>query len=297
MKKFLLVVIILFFISCGSLVDEAQKENEPSISTSSSMTTTTLPPKNINIKNAFDNCGLENIATTYSYYKEENVLSISGSSPSSLLSETEDTYNLCIYRYLNFPGYLVTRLSSNLPLTDIEKVFLDGFEISWYSNNYGGYTIGISDNLSYESRSKIRKEACSYEVGMYEYRNNYFLSASNDGLEDLYDLDDFGVSRDAERIAIANENIQIFLNTLGELNKKLDSQRFIVGYPEFTMMIDYLNALSIDMVMLQTFVNMRIDGDYSIYDANPELEIDTREIYFNNRNKYFYAFDKYIDSC
>jgi hypothetical protein len=287
MKK---AILILFLLSCCS---SNERVIEIADTTSTSTTTTTIPPKNLEIEKAYYACGLDS-NTYYNYLEEENLIVINGTNPTSLFADTEKVNNLCIFQYLKFPDYLVTRLTSFLYLSKVQKVELENLQVSWFYNRNSGYTIGISDILENSRKNELKTEACRYQYDFVEIRNGSFLDAYNDGYNALTTMAASGSFSEDER-AIAQSNIQKFYDEKKILDNKLNSKKYSAEHPELTKLHNFLTEVVIDMIFVEVPLNSYLNGDRS-NSVISLIEIGNTSLK-ESAEDYVAAHTEYIDSC
>ena len=289
MKK---AILILFLLSCCSS-NERVIESADTTSTTTTTTTTTIPPKNLEIEKAYYACGLDS-NTYYNYLEEENLIVINGTNPTSLFADTEKVNNLCIFQYLKFPDYLVTRLTSFLYLSKVQKVELENLQVSWFYNRHSGYTIGISDILENSRKNELKSEACRYQYNFAEIRNGSFLDAYNDGFNALNTMAASGSFSEDER-AIAQSNIQKFYDEKKILDNKLNSKKYAAEHPELTKLHNFLTEVVIDMIFVEVPLNSYLNGDRS-NSVISLIEIG-RPALKESADDYDAAHTEYFDSC
>jgi len=285
MKK---AILILFLLSCCS-------SNERVIESADTTTTSTLPPKNLEIEKAYYACGLDS-NTSYNYLEEENLIVINGTNPTSLMADTEKINNLCIFQYLKFPDYLVTRLTSFIYLSNVQKVELENLQVSWFYNRNSGYTIGISDILGPGDKVAVEREACSYGGTFSNFRAADWLFAHNDGVLELSRWAS-GDSFSEDERTNAQSKIQTFYDKKKKLDDgtytTLDPKKYAAAHPELTKLYDFLTGVAIEMGQVDIVFNSYLDGNDNM--------VDLMNFAYRSYNKvakgYVSADDEYYDSC
>lgn len=286
-------MLILFLLSCCSGNNRVMESIniEP---TTTSTTTTTIAPKNLEIEKAYYACGLDSEIMNYYYLEEENLLAIDGTNPTSLMADSEKINNLCIFQYLKFPDFLITRLTSNLYLSNVQTVELENLRVSWFYNRYSGYTIGISDIFGPGDDIGARNHACAYATNFQNFRNSYWLDAHNDGIRELSRWAKGDSFSEGER-TIAQSKIQKFYDEKIILDNKLDPKKFSSKHPELTKLHDFLTGVAMDMVFVEVSLNSYLDGDKS--NSVISLINSGWESYNPVVEDYVAAHDEYLDSC
>jgi hypothetical protein len=288
MKK---AILILFLLSCCSGNDRVVESADTT--TTSTTTATTVPSKNLEIEKAYYACGLD--SNTYYYYlEEENLITIKGTNPTSLRADSEKINNLCIFQYLKFPDFLITRLTSYLYLSNVQTVELENLQVSWFYNRYSGYTIGISDILGPGDKDAVEIEACSYIYNFQNFRASNWLDAHDDGIRELNRWARGDSFSEGER-TIAQSKIQTFYDKKSILDNKLDPKKYSAEHPELTKVYDFLTGVAVDMVFVEVSLNSYLDGNKS--NSVISLINSSWESYNTVADAYVAAHDEYFDSC
>ena len=286
MKK---AILILFLLSCCSSNERVVESTD---TTTTTTTTTTIPPKNLEIEKAYYACGLDS-NTSYNYLEEENLIVINGTNPTSLMADTEKINNLCIFQYLKFPDYLVTRLTSFLYLSNVQKIELENLQVSWFYNRYSGYTIGISDILGQSQKNELKSEACGYVLD-FNVIIRTFTNAHNLGYIALNEMAVSDSFSEDER-DIANAFIQKFYDEKKDLESKLDPKKYSAEHPELTKLHNFLTGVAVDMVFVEVPLNSYLDGDTS--NSVISLIKTGRDSLKETADEYSAAHTEYLDSC
>jgi len=286
MKK---TILILFLLSCCS---SNERVIESADTTTTTTTTTTIPPKNLEIEKAYYACGLDS-NTSYNYLEEENLIVLNGTNPTSLSSDAEKINNLCIFQYLKFPDYLVTRLTSFLYLSNVQKIELENLQISWFYNRYSGYTIGISDILGRSRKNELKSEACRYVID-FDVVNPVFVDAYNLGIVALNSMAASSSFSEDER-AIANAHIQQFYDEKKILESKLDPKKYSAEHPELTKLHNFLTGVAVDMAFAEVPLNAYLDGDTS--NSVISLIKSGKDALTSTVGEYRAAHTEYLESC